>query len=274
MSSQNRQRPDTERVETAVLRTVDAIMSLWPRPTPSHRQLGRARIVSHRGAFDNGTTWENTIAAFDRVVDAGVWGIEFDVRWTRDLQPVVFHDADFARLGGETVPVHHLTFRELRRRWPQVPTLAETVDRFGKSVHLMVELKGGHCPDPDGQRHILAQSFSGLQPVSDFHLMSLNPGLFDAIGCGPAEACLPIARARVAAFSRLAETRGYGGICGHYMVIRRKTLGHHHRLGQRIGTGFSNSRNCLFREIARGVDWVFSDRAAQMQRLIRRASRG
>ena len=104
--------------------------------------------------------------------------------------------------------------------------------------------------------------------------MSLIPGLFDTIGCGPAEACLPIARTRAAAFSRLADRHGYGGICGHYMVIRRKTVDHHHRRGQGIGTGFSNSRNCLFREIARGVDWVFSDRAAQMQQVLRRALRG
>ena len=259
-------------LESMVLRVSDAFMALWPRAAPSAALLERARIVSHRGAFNNGSTWENTFAAFDRVVEAGVWGIEFDVRWTRDLLPVVFHDADFTRLGGDAVPLHHITFQELRRRWPQVPTLGEITDRFGGSVHLMAELKGGYCPEPQRQSEALAEAFGGLRPVEDFHLLSLTPDVFGLIGFTQPGACLPIARTDIAGFSRLADDYGYGGVCGHYLVMRRQWIQHHHQQSKGVGTGFSNSRNCLYREIGRGVDWVFSDRAVEMQRLLPRGA--
>ncbi len=63
----------------------------------------------------------------------------------------------------------------------------------------------------------------------------------------------------------MAASNGWGGIAGHYLLAANGLVTRHHRLGQGIGTGFADSRRCLFREVARGVDWVFSNRAAQMQ---------
>ena len=50
-----------------------------------------------------------------------------------------------------------------------------------------------------------------------------------------------------------------------YLLAGNGIVRRHHRLGQGIGTGFPGSRRCLYREVARGVDWIFSNRAAAMQ---------
>jgi glycerophosphoryl diester phosphodiesterase len=72
-------------------------------------------------------------------------------------------------------------------------------------------------------------------------------------------------------FSRLATAAGWGGIAGHYLLATDKIISRHHGGGQRVGTGFADSRRCLFREVARGVDWIFSNRAARMQAICGRA---
>jgi hypothetical protein len=104
-----------------------------------------------------------------------------------------------------------------------------------------------------------------LDPVADFHLMGLHPDMFGCFAFLPAAAFLPIARIRIDRLSRMAAERGWGGIAGHYLPITRGWLNRHHGLGQGIGTGFVDSPRCLFREVGRGVDWIFSNRAAQMQ---------
>ena len=124
---------------------VQYIVDLWfmsiPRPRPSHQALLDGKIISHRGEHDNLQVKENTMAAFARVVEVGAWGIEFDVRWTRDLEPVVIHDTDTRRVFDVELVVAEASLTELRQRVPEVPTLSEVVERFGGICHLMVELK-------------------------------------------------------------------------------------------------------------------------------------
>lgn len=74
-------------LEKVLLQCMDFIFKHLPRRSPDPEKLKACKIVSHRGEHDNTSVYENTIAAFDGAMEQGVWGIEFDVRWTRDLQP-------------------------------------------------------------------------------------------------------------------------------------------------------------------------------------------
>ena len=195
----------SDRLEPRLLRLIDWAFSRRPRPHPGIERLQSCRIISHRGEHDNRRVFENTLVAFDAAVAQGVWGIEFDLRWTRDLAPVVIHDADLRRL-------------------------------FGR----------------------------------DFHLLSLAPEMFRLINFAPAAAFVPVARLNFAGLRRLAMQEGYGGVAGHYALVGDSSIQRLHAAGQKVGTGYPRSRNCLFREIHRGVDWIFSNHAGEVQRLIRR----
>ncbi|MGD8449582.1 MAG: glycerophosphodiester phosphodiesterase family protein, partial [Desulfobacterales bacterium] len=85
-------------LEERLLQVVDFLYARLTQPIPDKEVLKCCKIVSHRGEHDNKTVFENTISAFDRVKKAGAWGIEFDIRWTKDLQPVVFHDTNLQRV--------------------------------------------------------------------------------------------------------------------------------------------------------------------------------
>lgn len=250
------------------LQIVDALYAGLPRDRPNPRLITKTKIISHRGEYDNKTVFENTIPAFERVAAAGVWGMEFDVRWSKDLTPVVFHDADFYRLFGQKEAVRRLTLEQIQNRFPHVPTLAAVINAFGKTMHLMVEIKAEHYPDPVRQNRILKDLFSGLIPKKDFHILSLSAPMFDYIECMRPDTFLLISELNVRAQSGLALKKGYGGLLGHYLFIRKKRIRKHVQNGQRVGTGYIASKNCLLREINRGVTWFFSNRAAKIQRIL------
>ena len=256
------------RIEKLFCRVAGGLFAALPRTLPSKEKLEECRIVSHRGEHDNRQILENTLAAFDRVRDRGVWGIELDIRWTRDLQPIVFHDASFRRMFDSTSMVNSMTMAEIRSEYPLVPSLEEVILRYGKKLHLMVEIKKEAYPDPEFQSQVMSNLFSQLESQKDFHFLSMAPGMFEFIGFVPPQTFLPIAQTNVHTLSEIAIEKGFGGITGHYLFITDRVRTRHQNMGQKVGTGHINSKNCLFREINRGVDWVFSDKAFNMQSII------
>ena len=124
----------------------------------------RPLIVAHRGA--SALAPENTLAAFQRAMDDGAEGIEFDVRQAKDGVAVVFHDPTLNRTGLREGNIAELTSAELgnidigswfnkmipRQAKPEygrqrVPTLAETLEFLKEFKGLLyIELK---CKDSE-----------------------------------------------------------------------------------------------------------------------------
>lgn len=246
----------------------DWFFARWPQPVPSHAQLNACRLVAHRGEFDNRRVFENTFPAFDAAVQAGLWGIEFDIRWTADLIPVVHHDADLSRLYNDSTCIRDMRFDELRARHPQIPTFEEMIHHYGGQCHLMIELKEEFYPDPDTQGRKLGRILAALTPKKDFHLLSFDPDLFDALQIGPADVFIPIARLNTRELAQRAVASGYAGIGGHYLLISSRSLVSCQHQGLQIATGFANSTNSLFREVNRRIDWLFSDDPVSMQQTL------
>jgi len=260
--------------EAAFQRLADGYVAARPLAAPPPDRLAEARIVSHRGEHDNRSVFENTLAAFDRADRAGVWGLELDLRWTADLQPVVFHDPDLGRLAGVSHRLADLRLAEARSVFSQLTTLAEVVARYGGRRHLMIEVKAEPYRRFHMQTAILAAILAPLRPVDDYHLLGLDPRMFAYLGFAPRQALLPIAWADVKTTSRLALARGYGGVCGHFILLGDRTMKRHQRRGQQVGCGMVNCAKGLYREIHRGVDWIFSDRAAALAAVCRGGHHG
>jgi glycerophosphoryl diester phosphodiesterase len=117
---------------------------------------GIGPFIGHRGVAAHAP--ENTLASLRRAAELGVRWVEFDVRLSRDGQPVLFHDERLSRTtnGQGRVADHDLV--ELKRldagagfdpafRGERIPTLNEAIDvleTLGLGAH--VEIK------PDGDR--------------------------------------------------------------------------------------------------------------------------
>jgi glycerophosphoryl diester phosphodiesterase len=250
------------------LDAVDAWAAVVPRRKPPVAALKACKIISHRGEHDNKQVMENTIEAFRIARDAGAWGIETDIRWTRDLVAMVHHDPDTSRVFGKPLTISETDFETLREQVPQVPTLEELVAEFGGTVHLMIEIKAETFPRLEEQKAVLGKILERLNPTEDYHFLALDPALFDAFDIKPSRACLPVGLTNIKDLSKVALERGYAGITGHFLLITEKMQKEHRLAGQKIGPGFPASRNALYREVNRGADWIFTNEAVKLLDII------
>lgn len=254
--------------EAYLRQVLDQFYARWPQTRPTDARLRQCKIIAHRGVYDNQGIFENTVAAFDRAKAGGVWGIEFDLRWTKDLQPVVLHDANLRRVFGIDLNIHRYSLTDIKSECPLVPSLAELIPRYGQEMHLMIEIKAEIYPDPVHQNRILKELLAPLQPVEDYHFLTMTPKMFDHIDCVPRSAFLPVAHLNFFQLSKLAIEQNYSGIAGHYLLLTRSRLKKHKTFMQNLATGYVNSKNCLFRELNRGVEWIFSDNAVELQQIV------
>ena len=255
-------------VQDIAMVVVDAAMALVPRRTPTQQALARCRLISHRGEHDNIQVLENTLVAFRAARDAGVWGIECDIRWTRDLVPVICHDATAERVFKHPTVIADTDFSRLRESLPHIPTLAEVLQEFGGSMHLMLEIKSEPRPARARQQAVLSDLLAPFTPCEDFHVLSLDISEFRLVDFVPSRCWLPVAELNVAALSRFALDNGCAGLGGHYVLLHSGVKARHEAQSQRLGTGFPASRNALFRELNRGVEWVFSNDAGKLQGIL------
>ena len=246
---------------------VDGFYAIVPRPRPALSALRNCKIVSHRGEHNNINIMENTLAAFEPVYQDGIWGIELDIRWSKDLQPVVIHDVDCARVFDNPIRINQHSLSEIQARIPQIPELGQVIERYGSKLHLMIEIKQEHFPDIKLQRSRLRKLLSGLSPSLDYHLLALNTGLFDLFDIAPKSAMLPVAELNLARMSQQAINNGYAGISGQYLLLTNRQIRKHHREIQKIGVGFVRSRFSFYRELNRNIDWIFTNHAIKLNRI-------
>jgi glycerophosphoryl diester phosphodiesterase len=78
-------------------------------------------------------------------------------------------------------------------------------------------------------------------------------------------ALLAVAELNFRQFSQFALEQNFAGVSGHYLLLSRKIIRYHHQNKQKIGTGFVASRFCFYRELNRGVDWIFTNHALKLR---------
>lgn len=99
---------------------------------------------AHRGLHGEGIP-ENSLSAFRRAADAG-YGVELDVRLTRDGRLVILHDETLLRMAGIDRAVEDMTAGEiaacrLKGTEEGIPTLEDALRSIAGKAPLIVELK-------------------------------------------------------------------------------------------------------------------------------------
>ena len=128
-----------------------AVLAFMTHPSLNYKKCRRLQgeHFAHRGLhdIDRGIV-ENTLPAFEAARDQG-YGMELDIRFSKDMQVVVFHDDDLKRLAGDARKVRQLTLEELKalplagNDGARIPTLREVLEAVNGKVPLLIELKDG-----------------------------------------------------------------------------------------------------------------------------------
>ncbi len=128
----------------ALLVILAVVFMLAPGRRNGELEKFKSVRFAHRGLHD-GTRAENSLSAFVAAKSEG-YGIELDVRLSRDGKLVVFHDPTLERMVGKPGRVIDYTADELR--WMKlgdtgegIPTLAEVLRLVDGTVPLLIEIK-------------------------------------------------------------------------------------------------------------------------------------
>ncbi|HSX07811.1 MAG TPA: glycerophosphodiester phosphodiesterase [Candidatus Saccharimonadales bacterium] len=96
------------------------------------------KVIGHRGA--RGLAAENTLAAIEQALAAGVDAIEIDVRVTADNIPVLVHNPAIESKG-EKLLIARTSFAKLQQIMPGIITLEQAIRAVNKRSPMMVEVK-------------------------------------------------------------------------------------------------------------------------------------
>ncbi len=238
---------------------VDAYIAHRPRAKPRGIDAKSVCLVAHRGAHDASLSiQENTHPAFQRALALGCYGIELDVHSTADGILVVNHDPDLKRLWGHDAAIRSLSWLELKKRAPNLPTLAEVIEQYGRRMHLFIELK-----TPFDAVEPLAELLKHLKPGEDYHLISLDASIFLQLQPFPPSALLLVpVHNNIHSMCQLSMEKHYAGVLSHYLLLRNRDLRQLQQAGQWVGVGFVDSRYSLYRELYRGIRLLFTNKAA------------
>ena len=124
---------------------------------------------------------ENSLTAFKRAKEHG-FGIELDLRLTKDGEIVVIHDGTLERVTGEEGKVSELTLKEIQSKTligtsDCVPTLKEVLSLIDGAVPLLFELK------EEGFDHTLSEKTAEILKdyKGEYMVESFSPFAFGAI---------------------------------------------------------------------------------------------
>ena len=248
---------------------IDLLFKVIPQPPLSLAQIKNIKIVAHRGCHESGLI-ENTLPAFVWCMDHNIWGIEFDIRFTSDNIPVVHHDSHCGRLFHKPqLIISQIKFIELKNKIPDIPSLMEVVQKCGKRIHFMIEIKSVLSMD---QNQILENILAPIKSKVDYHILSLKIENFDSISFVKHDCYLPVAELNVGKFVNYAIQKKYAGIAGHYLLITQSIIRRLSTFNLNTGVGYVASKNSLIREICRNHHWIFTDRASSVKEWVEKLS--
>ena len=213
----------------------------------------RPLLLGHRGA--RRACRENTLAAFQRALEHGCDGFEFDVRHTADAQSILCHDA---KLAGRSVARSEFgaLLQAYRRRNPdcgenECPPSLEAVLRRFSPAFLDIELKVG-----GGESAVL--QLLRAYPPQRYVVSSFLPQVIRR--CRELDSALRLGlicdkRSELAKW----ESLPVDNLFAHHRLADPALLGEVHAAGKKLFLWTVNDAKEMRRWAERGVDGIISD---------------
>lgn len=154
------------------------LFMIWPGGRKREMERFTKIWYAHRGLHDENKA-ENSMSAFKAAKENG-FGIELDVRLSKDGELVVFHDATLDRVVGREGKVIDFTAEELSGMSLSgtadgIPTLRSVLDLIDGAVPLLIEIKMGSGESGIAEKFIeVIEGYKGEFIVESFHPIALR----------------------------------------------------------------------------------------------------
>jgi len=146
--------------------------------------MRRPLVIAHRGS--SAQALENTLPAFERAIQEGADGVEFDVWQCGSGEVVVTHDRDLTRATGQPGNVEKQALSQLKKlnfgHQEEIPTLEEALDITQSMELINIEIKGKHYWGNGIEKKIL-QCLRDRKILDRTIVSSFNPGHLWRLRC-------------------------------------------------------------------------------------------
>lgn len=220
-------------------------------------RAARRLLLGHRGTRLYAP--ENTIEAFDRALQDGCDGFEFDVRVTKDGQAVVCHgpSSHHRQISG-------CTLNDLREIAPTLPSLNDVLRRYTSLCFLYIELKV-----PGAEKELVALLLE-RPPAHGYVVASFKPELL--LGVHRENEKVPLGfiverRGALAQWSTLPVC----SVMPKYSLASPDLVRELHAAGKRVIVWTVNTSRQMRALAESGVDGIVSDDTALLCRTLRSA---
>lgn len=162
----------------ALLSAIIWLYMIWPGKRRGAMEKYVKVHYAHRGLHDSERA-ENSMSAFAAAKEKG-YGIELDIRLSKDGELVVFHDADLTRMTGIEGKVIDFTAEELSKMSLNgtadgIPTFRQVLDLIDGAVPLLVEIKMGSGESGIAEKFLeVIEGYKGDFIVESFHPVALK----------------------------------------------------------------------------------------------------
>lgn len=215
--------------------------------------MPRPLLLGHRGLRVPGEPIENTIAAFDRALELGCDGFEFDVRRTVDGHAVICHDPQYGGCKVASVP-----YAQVR----PLPLLDEVLARYAARAFLDIELK------VPGLEATTLAALERYPSQHGFVVSSFYPHILQELRTHDAIIPLGFLCDRKSALAHWREVP-FQYVIPHFSLLNRELFNELQKSGRKVMVWTVNKVDDILRFADWGVDGMISDDPALLAQTFR-----
>jgi glycerophosphoryl diester phosphodiesterase len=196
------------------------------------------KVIAHRGYWQTYGSAQNSIHAFERAAETGVYGSEFDVHMTADSILVLFHDNTIQGINIQAAPYAHIQDMKLSNG-ESIPLLREFLEatrRISPDIKLIFELKPHATPELNreaARRSVETIREKRLTYRTEFITFSLDAGK-ELIRLAPE---IPVYYLNGDLSPEQLKESGFAGLDYHYGVMRNNP--HWFKQAKALGLGIN-----------------------------------
>ena len=239
-------------------------------------------FISHRGNTDGPTNYlhENRQSGIEGAIAAGFDWIEVDVRFTKDMVPVLMHDPVVDN-NGENVMLSTVTYDELVKLpgYNDVLTFQKLIDKYAPKLNFLVEIKSGDSvQDEINISRIVSRIIKSRNSDKKIIIDSFSEYLVQTIQryCNCEAGLDTPFRMKISNDTlRYYKRMNYDWIYVHYSVIDKKLIEEAHALGLKVMAYTVNDQKILDSWITTELpDGIITDQARLETEFMRKLNPG
>jgi len=229
--------------------------------------------IGHKGA--SAIAPENTLKAFERAIELKADFIEFDIHYTSDKEIIIHHDEDTLSTSGVFKRIKDTSLEELKKldvgEGEQIPTLRELIKISKGKIKLQPEIKApGLAHDLVNilrENNLVETSLvSCFEVVELLQIKEIEPQL--KLGY-----LIPKALTKfqpIKHYIKRAVENQFYAIHPYHTAVNKKLIEFSHERGLKINVWTINEEEIMKRLIDLGVDGIFTDDIALLNKLLGR----